>query len=170
MPDKGVNWVSTVRSMTGITKNSYEGVTQLNTDFSFYVSLIHDRLVFADRIGAGTTTSKKFEFYQAQYLGSDENLRGYRKERFAGKSKFYNQAELRLRLANFKTYLFPASFGIFGFVDFGRVWVDNDTDKKMATGYGGGLWFSPLRRFVISVSYAMSKEDKIPLVGLSFKF
>ncbi|MEO6611519.1 MAG: hypothetical protein ABIT05_01795 [Chitinophagaceae bacterium] len=170
MPDKGVNWVTTIRSMTGITKYSYEGVTQLNTDLSFYVNLIHDRLVFADRIGAGTTTSKKFEFYQAQYLGSDENLRGYRKERFAGKSKFYNQAELRLRLANFHTYLFPASFGIFGFVDFGRVWVENDTDKKMATGYGGGLWFSPLRRFVISVSYAVSKEDNIPLVGLSFKF
>ena len=104
------------------------------------------------------------------YLGSDDNLRGYRKERFAGKSKFYNQAELRLRLANFKTYLFPAAFGIMAFFDAGRVWKDEDTDKKMFTGYGGGIWFSPLRRLLITLSYAVSKEDKIPLVGLGWKF
>ncbi|MBK7562154.1 MAG: BamA/TamA family outer membrane protein [Chitinophagaceae bacterium] len=108
--------------------------------------------------------------FQAQYLGSDDNLRGYRKERFAGKSKFYNQTELRLKLANLKTYLFPAAIGVFAFFDAGRVWQENDSDKKMLTGYGGGLWFSPLRRFVIAVSYAISKEDKIPLVSMGFKF
>ena len=56
------------------------------------------------------------------------------------------------------------------FVDAGRVWVENDTDKKFFSGYGGGIWFSPLRRFLITVSYAISKEDKIPLVGLGWKF
>jgi hypothetical protein len=40
----------------------------------------------------------------------------------------------------------------------------------MGVGYGGGLWFAPLRRFVISVSYAMSSEDNIPLFGLGWKF
>jgi hypothetical protein len=56
------------------------------------------------------------------------------------------------------------------FVDAGRVWVKDDNVKKMATGYGGGLWISPLRRLILTFTYAMSSEDKIPLVGLSWKF
>ena len=170
LPEKGVNWVSTAKILKGLGDNSYSNVTQINTDFAFYFNLIPDRLTFANRTGAGITLGDGFEFFQAQYLGSDDNLRGYRKERFAGKSKFYNQAELRLRLANFRTYLFPAAFGIMAFVDAGRVWVDNDNDSKLLSGYGGGFWCSPLRRLLITVSYAISKEDKIPLVGLGWKF
>jgi len=181
LPENGINWVSTLKALKGLnfkdykagdfdTYNSYDKVTQINTDFSFYLNLVPDRLVFANRIGGGITLGDGFEFYQAQFLGSDENLRGFRRERFAGKSKFYNQAELRLRLANFRTYLFPAAFGIMAFVDAGRVWVDNDTDKKFLSGYGGGIWFAPLRRLLITVSYAISNEDNIPLVGLGWKF
>jgi hypothetical protein len=170
VPDKGVNWISSLRRLTGKNKNSYDNVTQLNSDFAAYFSLIPNWLILANRTGGGITLGDGFEFYQAQYLGSDDNLRGYRKERFAGKSKFYNQTELRLKLANLRTYLFPASIGVFAFFDAGRVWVDNDSDKKMFSGYGGGVWFSPLRRFVVTVSYAVSKEDKIPLVGLGWKF
>ncbi len=170
LPDKGINWISTIKRLTGLGNNSYDAVTQLNSDFSIYFNLVPDRLTFANRTGGGITLGDGFEFYQAQYLGSDENLRGYRKERFAGKSKFYNQAELRLRLANFRTYLFPAAFGIMAFFDAGRVWVDEDIDKKFFTGYGGGVWFSPLRRLLVTLSYAISKEDKIPLVGLGWKF
>jgi hypothetical protein len=170
LPESGVNWVSTIKPLKGLGDNSYDKVTQINSDFSFYVNLIPDRLVFANRVGGGVTLGDGFEFFHAQYLGSDDNLRGFRRERFAGKSKFYNQAELRLRLANFQTYLFPAAFGIMAFVDAGRVWVDNDTDKKFFSGYGAGLWFSPLRRLLITVSYAISNEDNIPLVGLGWRF
>ncbi len=170
LPSNGVNWVTAVKHLSGNTSKSYDKVTQVNSDFTFYLNLINDRLTFANRIGAGVTMGDAFEFYQAQYLGSEDNLRGFRKQRFAGKSKFYNQAELRLRLANFRTYLFPAAFGIHAFLDAGRVWLDNDIDKKMLTGYGAGVWFSPLRRLLITFTYAMSDEDKIPLVGLGWKF
>jgi hypothetical protein len=40
----------------------------------------------------------------------------------------------------------------------------------MAVGYGGGIWFSPLKRFVLTLSYAMSDEDKLPLFGFGWKF
>ncbi len=170
LPSTGVNWVTNVKHLSGTNNSSYDKVTQVNSDFSFYLNLVKDRLTFANRFGGGITFGDAFEFYQAQFLGSDDNLRGYRRERFAGRTKFYNQAELRLRLANFRTYLFPAAFGVFAFIDAGRVWVKNDTDQKMLSGYGGGLWFSPLRRIVLTLSYAISDEDKIPLVGLGWKF
>jgi hypothetical protein len=172
LPSKGIYWESTVRAMKGLGDHSYDNVTQVNSDLSFYINLVQDRLTFANRVGWGSTLGKSgFEFFQAQYLGSDDNLRGYRKQRFAGKSKFYNQAELRLRLANFQTYLFPGSFGIMGFFDAGRVWVKDDPNAdKFVSGYGGGIWVSPLRRLLIAISYAVSKEDKIPLVSLGWKF
>ncbi|HWR33072.1 MAG TPA: hypothetical protein VN451_06085, partial [Chitinophagaceae bacterium] len=172
VPSKGITWNTSFRFQSGTGNNSYDNVTQVNSDFAFYLSLVKDWLVWANRLGGGLTSGKndQFEFFQAQFMGSDDNLRGYRKHRFAGNSKFYNQTELRLKLANLKTYLFPASFGMFAFVDVGRVWVKNDNVSKMATGYGGGLWFAPLRRIVIAVSYAKSSEDGIPLVGLSWKF
>ncbi len=170
LPEKGVNWVSNAKILKGLGDNSYDKVTQVNSDFSFYVNLIPGRLVFANRTGGGITLGDGFEFFHAQYLGSDDNLRGFRRERFAGKSKFYNQAEMRLQLATFRTYLFPAAFGIMAFYDAGRVWVDNDIEKKFQSGYGAGLWFAPLRRLLVTFTWAVSKEDNIPLVGLGWKF
>jgi hypothetical protein len=172
LPGKGIFWNTTFRYLSG-SKKSYDNVSQLNSEFSFYVSLVKDWLVWANRTGVGVTMADNlnFEFFQAQYLGSSEDLRGYRKERFAGKSKFFNQTELRLKLANLKTYLFPASFGMFAFVDVGKVSAPAPYDKgSMGVGYGGGFWFAPLRRFVISLSYALSSEDGIPLLGLGWKF
>jgi hypothetical protein len=170
LPGKGFCWNSSFAYLSGNNSNSYKNVSQLYSEFSFYVTLVKNWLVWANRTGAGVTMGDNFEFYQAQYLGSKEDLRGYRKERFAGRSKLFNQTELRLKLANLKTYLFPASFGMFAFFDAGRVWVKNDNVSKMGAGVGGGFWFAPLNRLVISVSYAISSEDKIPLFGFGWKF
>jgi hypothetical protein len=168
LPQRGINWISTVRYLSGMNDASYD-VTQINSEFSFYVSLIPKRLIWANRIGGGTNLGD-FEFYQAQYLGSEDNLRGYRKYRFAGESKFFNQTELRLAVANFRTYLFPGSLGILAFYDAGRIWADGSANSKWLSGYGGGLWISPLRRLVITLVYAASEEDKLPLIGLGWKF
>jgi hypothetical protein len=168
LPQKGIYWYSGVRHLSGLDDIKYE-VTQVNSDFSFYIPIINKWLVLIDRVGGGHNFGD-FEFYQAQYLGNEDNLRGYRKFRFAGTSKFYNNVEMRLMLANFKTYLFPGSLGIYAFYDTGRIWADNDDSEKWLSGYGGGFWISPLRRIVLTITYAASKEDKIPMVGLGWKF
>jgi hypothetical protein len=167
-PQKGLTWETTVRGLYGLNDSSYN-LTQLNSSFSFYIKLIPNKLTLANRTNGGTNIGN-YEFYQAQYLSGEEDLRGYRKNRFAGKSKFSNQTELRLWLANFHTYLFPASFGVMAFFDAGRVWQDVDNDSKILTGYGAGIWFSPLRRILLSLSYAISKEDKMPVFGFGWRF
>jgi hypothetical protein len=169
MPQKGINWVTTYRYLSGLNDQSYT-FSQLNSELTFYLKLAHNRLVFANRIGGGWNFNNSFEFYQAQYLGSDDHLRGFRKYRFAGKSKIFNQAELRLALANFKTYLFPAAFGIFAFYDTGKIFDLSGNSNKSLSGYGGGIWISPLKRIVFSVAYTASNEDKLPLIGLGWKF
>ena len=171
LPESGVNWISTVRYLDGLNDNSYDNVTQLNSSFAFYFNLLAPgRLVFANRVGGGINLGDGFEFFQAQYLGNEDNLRGYRQYRFAGKSKFFNQSELRLKIADFRTYLFPGSIGIAAYYDVGRVWVENDLVDKWASGYGLGFWVSPLRRLLFSFVYAMSKEDRLPLVTRGWRF
>jgi hypothetical protein len=172
LPSKGIFWNTTFRYLSG-NKKSYDNVSQLYSEFSFYVSLVKNWLTWANRTGVGVTMAKdmQFEFFHAQYLGSSEDLRGYRRERFAGKSKFFNQTELRLKLANLKTYLFPASFGMFAFLDIGKVSAPAPFDTgSMGVGYGGGFWFAPLNRLVINLSCAVSSEDTIPLFGFTWKF
>lgn len=167
-PQKGILWITNVRHLSGLSDTKYK-VTQLNSDFSFYLPLVKNKLILANRFGGGHNFGD-FEFYQAQYLGSEDNLRGYRKYRFAGRSKVYNNVELRWGVANFKTYLFPAAFGLVGFYDTGHVWDDSDNSDKWASGYGGGIWFSPLSRIVLTVTYTTSEEDSMPLVGFSWRF
>ena len=174
LPTRGILWNNSLRYLSGMNSKSYNSVTQFNTDFTFHAALAKDWLVLANRTGYGATMGDGFEFYQAQYLGSNEELRGYRRERFAGNAKFFNQTELRWKWANLKTYLSPASFGMFAFVDAGRVWWKDDptpsTNEKLKTGYGGGIWFSPLRRFVLNVGMGVSSEDRIILAGISWRF
>ncbi len=170
LPSKGIYWSNTFSGLRGMNNNSYGFVGIFNSDFSFYVTLAKDRLVWADRFGGGTTAGNGFEFFQAQYLGNDDNLRGYRKYRFAGKSKLYNQAELRWKLANLKTYLFPAAFGIFAFFDAGNVYMPGYPSGSFHTGYGGGLWFSPLRRIVFDFTYGRSTEDQLIAFKIGWKF
>jgi Omp85 superfamily domain len=169
IPYKGVYMRLTGRHLEGLNDNSYS-FTQFNGDFTFHLSIIKRTLILVDRVGGGHNFGD-FEFYQAQYLGGEDNLRGYRKYRFAGRSKVFNNAELRWRVATFRTYLFPAYFGFFAFYDTGKLWEDGSgTSTGWLNGYGGGIWIAPLSRIVLNVSYTVSKEDKLPIVSLGWKF
>lgn len=168
MPRKGINWFTSVRHLSGLKDTKYK-VTQLNSDFAFYLKVTPRTFVIVDRFGGGHNFGD-FEFYQAQYLGSEDNLRGYRKYRFAGRSKIYNNLEARLALVRFTTYLFPGSLGILAFYDTGKIFDEDGNSNKWLSGYGGGFWISPLNRLLLTFTYATSKEDKMPLVGLSWKF
>ena len=167
---RGVNWQTTLKVLSGLGDVA-KNVTQLNSDISAYIPLSNRESTssLAIRFGGGHTF-EGLEFYKAQYLGGTENLRGYRKYRFAGTSMAYNNIELRVKLSEFRTYLFPGSLGLLAFHDIGRVWSDNDANEKWHSGYGGGFWISPLKRLVITASYTISKEDKLPLITLGWQF
>ncbi|MCU7551696.1 BamA/TamA family outer membrane protein [Chitinophagaceae bacterium LB-8] len=153
--------------MNGKTNN----VVQTQADISIYMSLApYQRLVLATRIGGGYTFGD-FEFPQAQYLSNRDNLRGYRKDRFAGRSMLYNNLELRWKIADFNTYLFPGSIGLLIFNDVGRVWHDDEHSRDWHVGNGAGIWLAPIRRFVVTVNATRSKEEKVlPYVTFGFQF
>ena len=137
---------------------------------SVYMSFSRNpKLVLATRVG-GAISFGDYEFFQAQYLDGTKNLRGLRKYRFAGRSMLYNNTELRLKLADFRTYLFPGSLGFVFFHDIGRVWLKDDNASKWHTGVGGGIWISPMRRTVLTISIAKSDEETLPVISLGFLF
>lgn len=167
LPTKGITWNTTFRVLNGLNDNSYD-FSQLRSDFAFNLRL-GKMTVLASRFGAGHNFGD-FEFYQAQYLGALDNLRGYRKYRFAGESMAYNNTELRIGFGQFTSYLFPSGIGMIVFHDIGRVWADNDPSNKWHSGYGGGLWIAPMKQFVITAMFTASKESKLPLIGFGWQF
>ena len=171
MPTRGVYWQTSLKVLGGLNDAS-KNITQLNSDMSLYISFTKKaNFVIATRFGAGKNFGEGFEFYQAQYLGGTENLRGYRRDRFAGQSRAFNNTEIRFKIADFRTYLFPGSLGLFIFHDVGQVWAKNDfKESDWHTGYGGGIWFSPMHRLVLTAAYTASKEDKLPLVTFGWQF
>jgi hemolysin activation/secretion protein len=126
-------------------------------------------VVVADRVG-GAVTVGKAAFYQSAFLGSHENLLGFRQYRFAGDHSLYNNLEFRIKLANFASYILPGQFGITGFYDAGRVWVKGESSNVWHQGVGGGLYFAPAQMAVIQVQAGYSNEGWYPYIIMGFRF
>lgn len=107
----------------------------------------------------GTTLTGTPEFYQYNIVGTTETLRGHQRDRFYGNSTAYNQNELRW-ITPVRSHLFNGKFGLFGLYDVGRAWLKDETSDMWHTSYGGGFILSPFNRLSVSVSYAISEEDK----------
>jgi outer membrane protein assembly factor BamA len=120
-------------------------------------------------VGWGRTFGQ-YEFYEAQTLGALEDLRGYRKYRFTGDEEFFHNFDVRVKLAEFSTYLFPGSLGLQFFNDIGRVWQQGQSSQEWHDGYGGGIWISPLRRMVLSACYAEGTDGGMVLLKLGFQY
>lgn len=132
-----------------------------------------DRATLAYRIGGGHLVGE-FPFFEATTLGSADNLRGYRSTRFAGRSSLYQNAELRVGVRPFNTYLARGTLGVLGFVDAGRVWADGEPDgpffESLHLGYGGGIWANALDLFVARAVVGFSEETTSVTVGLGFLY
>lgn len=145
-------------------------LTRLTSELSFFLTFrLPARFTLANRVGT-TIHFGPYEFYQAATLGGMENLRGFRRTRFAGQSRFYNNTELRLRLFSVPTGPFPIQVGILGFFDVGRVWINGADSRAWHQGYGGGLWLALSRQIVLSATYGFSREESLPLVSAGFFF
>ncbi|MEM6326510.1 MAG: BamA/TamA family outer membrane protein, partial [Bacteroidota bacterium] len=103
-------------------------------------------------------------FWAASTLGAGP-LRGFRPDRFAGRSSAHVSVEARARLQRFAGY---GEWGVFGFTDTGRVWADQNPSSQWHIGYGGGAWISALDRIVFTGQLAASAEDRIFTFGVGW--
>ena len=105
-------------------------------------------------------------------IGGDEGLRGYRTERFYGKSSFWNSTDLRLRFGSSYNEALPFTIGIFGGFDYGRVWEKDVKSRTWHYDYGGGIWFAPvdLFTFLRGAFIPVEKDEEKPRIVFKMGF
>lgn len=169
IPTQGVYWNTSLTGMQEL-RGDESRYGQALSELSFYLNLTgSSKFVIANRIGGGTTIGTP-NFYQLLYLGGHNNLRGFRKFRFAGESMLYHNLELRLKLFDFSSYLFPGSVGLIGFNDVGRVWAEGENSDKWHDGFGGGFYLIPAKLILLQGVVGVSEEDVLPYVSVGFRF
>jgi hypothetical protein len=154
VPTKGVNFKIGLGYVTSADKSDYSFFKGIS-EFSFYVPM-GKLLSFASRAGGGVLQGDA-PYYYLNDLGGNDNLRGFTRERFYGKTSFYNNNELRL-ITNTRNVVFNGKAGVFGFLDNGRVWQPSESSTKWHVGYGAGLMIAPFNKFVLMASYGLSEE------------
>ena len=170
LPTRGIHWLTQFSSLGGLNKNS-KSFTALTSDMTVYSSLSDPAgLVSILRLGGGHIFNNQYEYFQALNLGQNNFLRGFRKNRFAGKSLAYGSLTLLIKLFDSKSYILPGSVGIIAFDDVGRVWASDQSSNKWHNAVGGGLYFSPFNMFIISAAMGFSDEEKLFNLSLGTKF
>ena len=127
-------------------------------------------LIYATKLKAHLNFNNDFEFFQGATIGNGDGLRGFRDQRFTGKSAFYQDTDLRLRLGRVRNPIIPISYGIYGGFDYGRVWISNDNSDQWHTSIGSGLFFNIAGSATANFAYFSSDDGGIVNIGLSLSF
>ncbi len=148
---------------------SYYGY--IKPSLEFYNSLIRSRkLVLRSQVQSQFNLGDDYEFYQAAVLGGNSGLRGYRNERFAGKSALAFSGDLRYSLGNIKTAFLPFQVGVFAGGDLGKVWMPNEDSSRWHNDYGGGIWINSAEAINGTFSLFNSTEGLRFSFGFGFRF
>ncbi len=99
-----------------------------------------------------------YPFFEAAFIGGASTVRLGRVNRYAGDASAYGSTELRLSLARIKLIL-PATLGVFGLADVGRVFLAGESSDKWHAAAGGGVSLSYLEgAYTLSLAVAESEE------------
>ena len=128
-----------------------------------------EKVTLALRAG-GRKVWGAFPFQESAFLGGT-SLRGYRDQRFAGDAAVYFNSTLRVHLTEVFA-LVPNSFGLLGLFDAGRVWYNGVSDGSAHFGYGGGVYFAPLKdpKSAIIVGAAGGDDGAVFFLHLGFGY
>jgi hypothetical protein len=168
VPTKGLVVLANGKLVRNISANDYFQQYALRTKFYLPVG---KKLSFAFTAGGETIVDNRHmndnaQLYQHAVIGGPQSLRGYRLERFWGKSSFYNSNEIRY-ITHLKSYLLNAKIGILAFVDDGRVWMPGEQSNTLHTSYGTGLILAPFNKLCLEVTYGVSTEARLVQLKLS---
>ncbi|NNE31240.1 MAG: phosphoesterase [Winogradskyella sp.] len=142
-------------------------IPELGFDYKLVQS---GQLVLATVFRGHFNLGNNFEFYQGANLGADSGLRGYRFQRFTGKNAFSQSTDVRWNFGSLKTGLLPIHIGVYGGVDYGRVWLENDNSDRWNNSFGGGLFVTMAEMMTANIS-AFNSDDGLRLAfKLGFGF
>ena len=168
-PFQGFRFNAGVALNQGLRETN-DSFARLSAEWTLYMSpSLSPQVTLALRAG-GAHNIGNFPFFESNTLGGNHNLRGHRNTRYAGRSSLYQNAELRVQLAQFAGYLGFGRLGLYGFMDNGRVWTDGERSRVWHQGYGGGVWLNYFEQFLVSTEAGFSDEDRTLTVRLGFLY
>lgn len=162
LPTKGIVFTSGITHTQNLSKG--RSFQNFAGNLRIYIPLFAGFSI-ASINGAGTVTGDP-EFYQYVTIGEIYKLRGYRRERFWGKTGVYNLNELRF-IRTVRSYLYNGKLGLLGFLDGGRVWMPGENSNTWHNTYGGGIIIAPFDKIAAQVTYGISKEMKLVQIRVS---
>ncbi|MDO1500394.1 metallophosphatase [Winogradskyella maritima] len=142
------------------------------TPTASFIYPIHDSglATIATKVQADFRFGDDYEFYHAVTVGGNNSLRGFRNDRFLGKSSFFQTTDLRLCLAEVRTGFVPLRLGVTGGYDLGRVWTDNDNSDQWHSSYGGSFYVNGFQALTLNIGYYTSSEDDRIIFTAGFRF
>jgi len=170
LPAKGMHFY-----ITGGWKTSLDEIERNYPHLESSLNFVHrltpdEKFVISSTVKTKILLNNDFEFYQGATLGGDNDLRGYRRERFTGKKSFYQSTDLRYTLGRWKSSFVPVTYGIVGGYDYGRVWIEDDRSNKWHQTGGGGFWLNGADVITARVTYFQGSDGGRLAVGLLFGF
>jgi hypothetical protein len=153
-----------------LNASSAKNLSEKNKWFNRYWSTlgfyfpIGNAISFASKNGVATLGGQP-EFYQYNWIGGGPNLLGFHRDRFYGKTSFYNDNELRW-VHDISWTSLTSKIGLIAFIDDGRVWMPNEVSNKWHVGYGGGILGVPLNKIAVTIYYGVSDDDKLFAIRL----
>ncbi len=147
------------------------GFAYLIPSLSFDYKLVPSgRLVLATKWKGHFIVGNDFEFYQGASIGGVDGLRGFRNQRFTGKSSYYQNTDLRFSLKKMRTSILPTAMGLFAGFDYGKVWMPTVDSNTWHTSYGGGFFLNAADLLSINLAVFNSKDGPRFSFGLGFGF
>ncbi|MFS4455082.1 metallophosphoesterase [Maribacter sp. 2304DJ31-5] len=138
---------------------------------SFDYKLIpNGRLVLATKWKGHFNIGNGYEFYQGASIGGVDGLRGFRNQRFTGKTAYYQNTDVRFSLRKMRTRILPTSIGLFAGFDYGRVWFPNISSDQWHTSYGGGFFLNGSDILSLNLALFHSEDGPRFTFGLGFGF
>jgi hypothetical protein len=155
VPIKGITFNANARYIQNLS-NGHNSFAHFAGDVEFFIPLV-PTISLALNAGAATVTGTP-KFYQYPAIGGGPNVRGFIRDRFRGKTVFYNSNELRF-ITNLRSHIMNGKAGLVAFLDNGRVWMPGESSSSWHTGYGGGILIAPFNFAFFDITYGISKES-----------
>lgn len=170
IPTRGFRFFNSLDYSGGL-QGSDINLLRFKSDFAIYISPNSTKFnpTIGVRIG-GQRNWGDYLFFQSATVGNRTNLRGFRNDRFAGRASLYQNTEVRIPISGISNYAFTGSWGLYGFIDHGRVWAEGQDSKKWHRGYGPGIYLNLYQFFVLTGNVAFSDEGHYYLLNAGFFF
>ncbi len=168
-PSYGFFWAARTHARFGYNDAS-KSSADLSTRISWFNPLLGDPdHILGLQLGAGHTIGD-VPFFLSQSIGGSGSLRGWRMNRFSGRTSFYQNVEVRSQLFRYATPVAVGTGGLFAYLDNGRVWADDDASDRWHQSIGFGLWTNVFDLTVINMHLSLSEEETALSGGLGFAF